>query len=182
MRFFVSKRLPGGFRAGLSVPVGVSQRSAPRATVSAVPADACYCYVIRSADGLVKIGTSTNVAARLRALQTSSPHRLELLHAFLVTDNGARELEGEAHRLLDRHRCHGEWFDVTADAAVQAVEQAGRNVFGKSVVDLTGEARPQIAAPAQPRGLGALSDAALAAIVFTVIAIFVTVVVIAARV
>ena len=47
---------------------------------------------------------------------------------ILATDIDGRMIEAEAHRLLDRHRLAGEWFDVSADVAFEAVGQAARNM------------------------------------------------------
>ncbi len=82
-------------------------------------------YVIEGGHGLVKIGISTNVQARLATLQTSSPFPLRLV--FEAGCDDAMMAEQEAHAALARYRMAGEWFDVPAHMAIAAVaEAAGR--------------------------------------------------------
>lgn len=65
-------------------------------------------YFIRGGD-LVKIGSAVDVQARLKALQTGSPVRLELIGALSAF---AGE-EYEFHAELAKFRVHGEWFKAT---------------------------------------------------------------------
>jgi len=67
-------------------------------------------YFIRSyLTGLIKIGTTTNLAVRIVAFRNSHPGRLEVLG---VADGG-QPLEAEIHRLFDGSRYDGEWFTET---------------------------------------------------------------------
>lgn len=78
-----------------------------------------FVYFIRSEQGgPVKIGTSLDPEARLRALQTSHPGRLLIIGR---RPGGPRE-EARLHALLAAHRLTGEWF--VDDAAV--LEEAAR--------------------------------------------------------
>lgn len=65
-------------------------------------------FVQAGPDGPIKIGITTSLDSRLRALQTGSPRRLTLLH----TEPGGRDRELALHRRWDRHRLRGdgEWF------------------------------------------------------------------------
>ena len=58
-----------------------------------------------------KIGKTNDPEGRLQSLQTASPHKLKLLHAFRA-DNAAAA-EEELHRLLHSKRLEGEWFRLT---------------------------------------------------------------------
>lgn len=65
-------------------------------------------YVIGPAESsVVKIGTTVNVDARLRGMQTSNP----LLLIARWTCRGNVELENFLHRRFDGIRMKGEWFD-----------------------------------------------------------------------
>lgn len=64
-------------------------------------------YVIRCGR-FVKIGTSRNVAERLRALQTGNAERVELVGVLY----GGNHLEGTLHRRFARHHVRGEWFTL----------------------------------------------------------------------
>lgn len=74
------------------------------------PVPESYVYVI-GGPGLphVKIGTSTNLPARLRQLQPGAPVRLSVLWST----PGGNRLEALVHIQLDAHRTYGEWFDLT---------------------------------------------------------------------
>ncbi len=62
-------------------------------------------YFIQSGnDGPIKIGQTTNLLNRLRGLQTSIPHKVNLIGA---TENVS---ESSLHRRFQSHRLHGEWF------------------------------------------------------------------------
>ncbi|MDV9201703.1 GIY-YIG nuclease family protein [Streptomyces sp. Wh19] len=68
----------------------------------------------------VKIGTASNVAARLRDLQCGSPVRL---HVMWQT-RGGRDLELALHQRFSDYRVHGEWFDFGEDHPVAIVATA----------------------------------------------------------
>ena len=122
-------RLPFGMRAGVSIPLSdlkPSGRQKPAVEAQSTT-NLSYVYVIAGSQGTVKVGYSTNPQMRLAALQTASPGRLDLAYA-LATDIDGRMIEAEAHRILDRHRLAGEWFDVSPQIATEAVEQAARNM------------------------------------------------------
>ncbi len=122
-------RLPFGLRAGISIPVGDLKSAASRKSAIGPTqnSDLSYVYVIAGHQGAVKVGYSTNPQMRLAALQTASAGQLHMAH-ILATDIDARMIEAEAHRLLDRHRLAGEWFDVSPEVAIEAVELAARNM------------------------------------------------------
>ena len=77
-------------------------------------------FVISDDTGLCKIGVSANVTRRMRALKNGADLTLEY-----VRECGPkhRKLEGEVHRRLEKHRSHGEWFSVTPQVAIEAIER-----------------------------------------------------------
>jgi hypothetical protein len=85
-----------------------------------------FVYVIGDGwDGPVKIGISARPGNRLRALQTSSPHKLRVLVKFL----GTQKDEATLHRPFAAYRMEGEWFqrskpinDFIADVASGRIE------------------------------------------------------------
>ena len=83
-----------------------------------------FVYAIGSEDGPQKIGRSANPTARLRGLQTSSPHRLKLHATINIPATDAVAVERRAHATLSLRRLSGEWFGVTPDQAVTAVKEA----------------------------------------------------------
>lgn len=65
-----------------------------------------FVYFIGSDRGPVKIGTTVNLAARLKKLQTGNPTKLKVL----VCIEGGADLEALYHARFEPHRLHGEWF------------------------------------------------------------------------
>jgi hypothetical protein len=70
----------------------------------------CRMYFIAGA-GLIKIGISTNVTARFRAIRNSSPVPVELLGHC----RGSTATEGLMHSRFSGLRQHGEWFKDTPE-------------------------------------------------------------------
>jgi hypothetical protein len=65
-------------------------------------------YVIgQPGQPVAKIGTTSNLRARLRVLQTGSPVRLQVLWSC----PGGRRLEAWLHEIYKHWRLEGEWFD-----------------------------------------------------------------------
>lgn len=80
-------------------------------------------YVIGdSSGGALKIGCSKNPAARLGTLQTGHAGQLSLAHSRSA-DN-ASTVERVAHVLLKEKRASGEWYYVSRDEAIAAIEAA----------------------------------------------------------
>jgi T5orf172 domain len=70
-------------------------------------------YYVRRQDGLIKIGTSSRLRARLSALRKEHGE-LELL----LTHAGAHDKEHELHRRFAKLRVEGEWFRNTKRLAL----------------------------------------------------------------
>ena len=67
-------------------------------------------YFIRDRNR-VKIGRTTNVALRFKALQAASPVKLELLWA----QPGRSKSECAYHKRFSKYRVHGEWFQIKGE-------------------------------------------------------------------
>lgn len=97
-----------------------------------------YVYVVGSTVGPKKIGIAKNPRARLSQHRTSSPLRLECHFLAQCDASAARDVERSAHRLLARSRLWGEWFDVSTEEAVAAVQAAAVQIdVTLSVAELT---------------------------------------------
>ncbi|WP_168196012.1 GIY-YIG nuclease family protein [Novosphingobium sp. EMRT-2] len=68
-------------------------------------------YFIGNQKGAVKIGITINLPARMKKLQTGSPHRLRLL-AWTFGDESA---EAAYHEQFAHLRINGEWFSRKAE-------------------------------------------------------------------
>lgn len=79
-------------------------------------------YVLKSEAGPVKVGIAKNVAMRAQGLSQQQPFSVAVVEIFQT--NKAREIEALAHKLLRAHRIRGEWFNVSAEKAVEAVKAA----------------------------------------------------------
>jgi hypothetical protein len=73
-------------------------------------------YFVRAGDR-VKIGKAKDVHKRLTDLQTSAPHKLELL----AVAAGGYDEEGAYHRLFARSRLVGEWFRLDAEIVAEII-------------------------------------------------------------
>lgn len=70
-------------------------------------------YVLRAPDGLYKIGSSRNAAARLVTLQTGSPVPLGLILTIPTKQHLHNALERTLHHRLADKRVRGEWFALS---------------------------------------------------------------------
>lgn len=77
-----------------------------------------YIYMVRAiGTDLYKIGvTAESVNRRIKGIQTSCPHKLELVCSVLADDYIRRE--SELHALLKDKRTSGEWFSLSWAEAV----------------------------------------------------------------
>jgi hypothetical protein len=88
-------------------------------------------YVMRRADGAVKVGISTDPPFRRKAVSSAVRQTVSHLASTHPMKN-AREIERIAHKILaDKHE-YGEWFWVTVDEAKSAVEMAVDIFEGRS--------------------------------------------------
>lgn len=144
-----------GIRPGVSFDAGQStqRQTAPRV-------DGSFVYVVRGDHNMIKIGVTTNPAARLAQLRTGSPFPIE--YAFIgATPGNGYDIEQAAHAMLAPHRVNGEWFDVSPELAISAVMGAagklGRAMAPASLEIGSAPAQPVTLPPAPPLGIaGAL--------------------------
>lgn len=72
--------------------------------------DVARVYFVAGA-GLIKIGISTNVPSRFRAIRNASPVQVELIGSC----PGTTATEGWLHSQFASQRRHGEWFEDTPE-------------------------------------------------------------------
>lgn len=88
-----------------------------------------FVYVMEGrADGAVKVGYAANTASRVAGLRKQFKQPIQVHQKFeLKCDLQAMQVEDRAHESLDPYRVGGgEWFQVSAAAAVSAIEAAIR--------------------------------------------------------
>jgi hypothetical protein len=90
-------------------------------------------YVIGIDGGLLKLGIAKDPKRRLSALRAASGLDLRLLHSRELADD-AWKVEGHAHRLLNPNHVRGEWFSITAENAIAAIDAATECVANGEVV------------------------------------------------
>lgn len=93
------------------------------ARIAHLPAQA-YVYVIGAPDGPQKVGVAADVNSRRAMLQTGNPVGLVVAHKVEVSRQDAFFVERYAHDLLSGDRVRGEWFDVSPEEAIDAVNAA----------------------------------------------------------
>jgi len=95
-------------------------------------------YVIGNVVGPKKIGIAKNPGHRLHSLRSASAADVSILHSQALGDD-AWMVEGHAHRILTKSRIRGEWFDVSLQAAIAAIDAAKACVAnGEQVVRSVG--------------------------------------------
>lgn len=85
-----------------------------------------HIYMVRAiGTNLYKIGiTSNSVSGRIKGIQTSSPHKLELVCSVFAKNHEQRE--AELHTLLADKRTSGEWFCLSAPEAMWIMGEIDR--------------------------------------------------------
>ena len=87
-----------------------------------------YIYIIEAEElERIKIGVADNPDARLSALRALSPCTIRI--AALITVGNREDaflLESELHKRYVSRRIHGEWFDVSADEAINDLQWSVR--------------------------------------------------------
>lgn len=72
------------------------------------PSNATTIYLVAAANGLVKIGSASDVEKRMSLLRCQSPVTVELIYALECPRAGA--VERELHNKFRDHHDHGEWY------------------------------------------------------------------------
>ena len=81
-----------------------------------------FVYVIGAQNNPVKIGHANRVETRLTSLQMGNPDELRILGKVVVPWDLAAHIEKQTHVVLQHHHRRGEWFDVSAEKALQTIE------------------------------------------------------------
>lgn len=88
-----------------------------------------FVYIIATLkDGVaaapVKVGITKSMAARFSTIKTASAYPLEIYTALPFPGRyDVQKLEEAFHKVMRRHRLHGEWFDIEPSAALHAMAQ-----------------------------------------------------------
>lgn len=79
-----------------------------------------FLYIMT--DGVyVKVGRSTDIFQRIRAIQSGNPREIKPVVAFGPLERReAAAFENEMHRAMKRTRVSGEWFDCPLESALAA--------------------------------------------------------------
>jgi len=88
----------------------------------------CGVYLIRC-NNFYKIGSSTDVLSRVRALQTANPYPLELVKVVRCQPETLNNMEKEFHNRYGYRRANGEWFRLED----QEVQDFSREEFGLEI-------------------------------------------------
>lgn len=91
-------------------------------------------YVLKRADGLVKIGTTTDLPGRMHSLATSHGP-LEIVRVL----NGDAKLERRLHHQFRHRHQFGEWFRIDAEMH----DELARIASGEEVLVTVSEARAE---------------------------------------
>jgi hypothetical protein len=88
-----------------------------------------FIYLIHFHDDIYKIGQSKDPQRRLRALQTSNPYTLTLVHSFPA--DKPDQAERALHQCLDSSRREGEWFSLSSGQlqTISSIVEYGKRLF-----------------------------------------------------
>ena len=81
-----------------------------------------YIYVFHCSRGPCKIGISWQPKHRLAAVRTAAPWGVTDIGMYKIPEDKKREIERFVHKSLKDNHTAGEWFDVSPEAAMKAVE------------------------------------------------------------
>ena len=93
----------------------------------------CAVYAISAVTtNLIKIGYSETIRSRFSGLQTDSPVELSLDYVLWCPDkNVAKIVEEACHNNLSKRRIRGEWFDISLQDAITAIEANSSRLYPK---------------------------------------------------
>jgi hypothetical protein len=87
-----------------------------------------FVYFVQADKRFFKIGSTTNLSSRFKAMKVSSPNQLEMM-AYFRTDD-CRKDEESAHQYFAKNRVRGEWFDIDLRDAQQFTDKfKGKDEF-----------------------------------------------------
>jgi hypothetical protein len=144
MRFFFMGPRIFGIRPGISFSANDLLRLAtgPKQNKPREQLTGSFLYVIRGEHNMVKVGVTTNPSARLASLRTGSAFPIDFSY-IAVTPSTGFDIEAAAHKLIEKHRCTGEGFDVPPEMAVAAIAGAAHKL-GQPILPVTAEVADQI--------------------------------------
>ena len=99
---------------------------------------ATWLYVAIGADGVLKVGSSSNPQNRMKLLRAERHQEFSLCRTWHRPKADARMIEFIAHSLLRQHRCFGrEFYRAPLKTLYDALELAIRKAEAGDVSDLT---------------------------------------------
>ena len=71
-----------------------------------------FVYLIKTED-FYKVGISKDISLRVSTIQTSCPHKIDLVHNWeFDCASQSKEVEAHIHGLFEGKRIRGEWFEL----------------------------------------------------------------------
>jgi hypothetical protein len=115
--------------ANIQAPADQS-RTTPQARFGSanVRVDENCCVYFLAGAGLIKIGVTSNLTSRLRAIRNSSPVPLELIGSL---DKQGTFREMQLHGRFASLRRHGEWFEDDGSIRAYLADQAAHLQCGE---------------------------------------------------
>ena len=89
------------------------------------PRTPMHVYLVRTTEGLCKIGITQDMDTRINALKTVVPYGIETLHSLFHKD--AKEIERDLHKRFADKRVNGEWFRLD-EADIACIRAMGDQV------------------------------------------------------
>lgn len=67
-------------------------------------------YIVQDSSENIKVGITTNLAARLSSMQTNNAETLSVICYVKSSTSKIKELEKEIHKYISEYNVRGEWF------------------------------------------------------------------------
>ena len=96
---------------------------------------ACVYVLAHQGGAPSKIGHALDIAARVAAIQSANPAEIETHHLLWTPGKSvAVVIEETVQRELSARHLRGEWFDIPARDAAQAVTDAAKRLYPNAVL------------------------------------------------
>ena len=82
-------------------------------------------YIITDNNGLFKIGCTSNLKTRIKAIQIGNPNFIE----FVAIINGGKEVESELHKRFEEYKINGEWFSINEEQIYDVVKSYKKAMY-----------------------------------------------------
>jgi hypothetical protein len=100
----------------------------PKSPMTPPPESCVYIIGCGGQPEMFKIGKANNIKRRFDQIATSNPFKPYIVHVFYTAD--PYSLEAELHRQFAAKRTHGEWFQLSDEDVINAIDAGESMLIG----------------------------------------------------